>query len=184
MDIDSGELFRRYFPFVSHFVMRMGVNAHDVDDLAQEVFLIAHRKGGYVAGAASPKTWLARTALGVVSTHKRSLRRRREDAYSDVGVATAAGDASPADVTESREALARVQRALDKLDFDQRAVFVLYEFSRQSCEEIATALEVPVGTVYSRLHTARSAFLEAHRRLLLAETRPPAHERAAIGGRP
>lgn len=162
-NIDSAELFRRYYAFVTSFVRRMGVPASDVDDVIQDVFMSAHRKGGYREGAVSPKTWLARLALGVVSTFRRSRRRKRE--LIDPEVEHAAPHGSPADAAETAQALARVQKALDHLDLDRRAVFVLFELEEASCEEIAAGLEIPVGTVYSRLHAARRDFLAQHARL-------------------
>jgi RNA polymerase sigma-70 factor, ECF subfamily len=163
--LDTAALFRRYLAFVSHFVLRMGAPVSEVDDIAQEVFEIAHKKGGYLPGPMSPKTWLARIALGVVSTHRRSRARRREVIDADAGVTVRAELADPARAVEIGQALERVQRALDHLDLDQRAIFVLYELSGESCDQIAQAIGVPVGTVYSRLHTARRTFQAAHRRL-------------------
>ena len=52
------------------------------------------------------------------------------------------------------------------MDLDHRAVFVLYELEGESCEQIAQILDVPVGTVFSRLHTARKNFQKMHNRLL------------------
>ena len=66
---------------------------------------------------------------------------------------------------ETNEALVIVQRALDTLTLRQRAVFILYELERESCEAIASAMNLPVGTVYSRLHTARRKFRVAFERL-------------------
>ena len=63
------------------------------------------------------------------------------------------------------EALARVQQALDTLTPEKRAVFVLYELEGQSCDAVAKALGIPVGTVYSRLHSARREFTKAHAKL-------------------
>jgi RNA polymerase sigma-70 factor (ECF subfamily) len=77
-----------------------------------------------------------------------------------------AKQASPADVAEATEGLTRVQRALDSMDLTHRAVFVLYELEGESCEQIAEMLDVPVGTVFSRLHTARKNFQKMHTRLL------------------
>ena len=59
----------------------------------------------------------------------------------------------------------RVQSALATLDEDKRAVFVLFELEGESCESIAKGLEIPVGTVYSRLHSARKDFTKAHARI-------------------
>ncbi len=70
--------------------------------------------------------------------------------------------ATPTERVETRQALGRVQQALDTLTVEKRAVFVLYELEGQSCDAIATALGIPVGTVYSRLHSARREFSKAH----------------------
>ena len=75
------------------------------------------------------------------------------------------------DAAEVAEAMWRVQRALDGLDFDHRAVFVLYEIEGEPCDAIAAALGVPVGTVYSRLHHARQRFRDAHAELAGQEER-------------
>jgi RNA polymerase sigma-70 factor, ECF subfamily len=158
-------LFRAHAGFVAAFVLRLGVARESVDDVVQEVFLMAHRLGGHDAGAAKPTTWLAEIAIRVVSTHKRSERRRRVVADEDALDRAVAEASSPLDVTEQRDALGRVQRALDAIDVDRRAVFVLFELMGESCEDIARGLGIPVGTVHSRLHTARREFQRAHERL-------------------
>ena len=76
----------------------------------------------------------------------------------------ARGD-DPGEALELRRALERVQRALDTLDIDHRATFVLYELEGQSCEAIAASFGVPIGTVYSRLHHARKRFTGAYAEL-------------------
>jgi RNA polymerase sigma-70 factor (ECF subfamily) len=157
-------LFRAHAGFVAAFLRRIGIASADVDDLVQEVFLIAHRKGGFVAGSANPKAWLAAIARRVASTSRRSQRRRREDPDAELeGMHGPNADA--ARVLEGRAALRRVQQALDTLTLDDRATFVLFELEGLSCEEIATAFEIPIGTTYSRLHNARRRFVEAHARL-------------------
>ncbi|WP_044243247.1 RNA polymerase sigma factor [Chondromyces apiculatus] len=158
-------LFRAHAGFVAAFVARLGVPQGEVDDVVQEVFLTVHRRGGFEEGGAKPTTWLAEIALRVVSTHKRTERRRRvvpDEAALDRAIETAS---SPQEMAEHRDALARVQRALDDLDVDRRAVFVLYEMMGESCEDIARGLGIPVGTVHSRLFAARRAFQKAHERL-------------------
>ncbi len=62
--------------FVAGFLRRLGVEAPELDDAVQEVFLTAHRRGGFVAGAAQPTTWLAEIALRVASDMRRSRRAR------------------------------------------------------------------------------------------------------------
>jgi RNA polymerase sigma-70 factor (ECF subfamily) len=162
--LGADALFRAHAGFVASFLRRIGSASADVDDLVQEVFLIAHRKGGFVVGSVHPKSWLAAIAFRVASTSRRSQRRRREEADFELeDVHSPSADA--ARVLEGRAALHRVQQALDTLTLDDRATFVLYEIEGLSCDEIAAAFEIPVGTTYSRLHNARKRFIEAHARV-------------------
>src|SRR4051812_11621322 len=158
-------LFRAHAGFVAAFVLRLGVEKEAVDDVVQEVFLTAHRLGGHETGAAKPTTWLAEIALRVVSTHKRTLRRRRVVPDEAALAGAIADTSSPYELAEQRASLARVQRALDTLDVDRRAVFILFELMGEPCEEIARGLGVPVGTVHSRLFAARKAFQKAYERI-------------------
>ncbi len=160
-------LFRAHAAFVAAFVVRLGVGQEVVDDVVQDVFLMVHRLGGYEVGAAKPTTWLAEIALRVVSTHKRSLRRRRVVADEDALDRAVAPQGSPLEIVVQRAALARVQAALDTIDVDRRAVFILFELMGESCDDIARGLQIPVGTVHSRLFAARRSFQKAHDRLEL-----------------
>jgi RNA polymerase sigma-70 factor (ECF subfamily) len=157
-------LFRAHAGFVASFLRRLGCSSADVDDWVQEVFLVAHRKGGFLPGSGNPKSWLAAIAARVASTRRRSQRRRREDDDTELE-AMHSPSADAARVLEGRAALRRVQQALDALAFDDRAIFVLFELEGLSCDAIATSFEIPVGTAYSRLHNARKRFIEAHARL-------------------
>lgn len=158
--VGAADLFRAHAGFVAGFLTKMGASAVDVDDLTQEVFLVAHRRGGYEHGPARPTTWLAEIALRVLATHRRG--RRRKPSSTGIELDGIEGhDAGPDDVVEARRALSRVALCLDGLDEQHRAVFVLFELEGEPCASIAAALDVPVGTVYSRLHNARRKFLEA-----------------------
>jgi len=151
-------LFRQHAQFVASFLMRLGTPSQDVEDLLQEVFVIAHRKGGFVKGPAQPRSWLGAIATNVARTGHRSRRRRREDADSPTV------EQLTAQAPSETESLSRVRlkRALDALPLEQRAAFVLFELEGESCESIAAVWGVPVGTVYSRLHHARRRFLEVY----------------------
>jgi RNA polymerase sigma-70 factor (ECF subfamily) len=174
--IGAEALFRAHAAFVAAFLHRLGVPASEVDDLVQEVFLVAHRKGGYVPGPGRPRTWLAEIALRVASSVRRARGRRtqreRLDGVAVEGARSTARDA--AEVLEVRNSLRRVQQALETLDIEHRAAFVLYEIEGENCESIAASFGVPIGTVYSRLHHARRRFLDAYAALAEdgAELRP------------
>ena len=171
--VDAGSLYRAHAPFVARFLSRMGVAAQDLEDLVQEVFLVAHRRGGFIPGPAGPTTWLAEIALRVASQKRRATRRRPEDPDPAALAHVPARERSPADSLHSAERLARVQKLLDSLDLDHRAVFVLFEIEGQDCAAIAAGLGVPIGTVHSRLHEARRKFEKAHARLAAREERAP-----------
>jgi RNA polymerase sigma-70 factor, ECF subfamily len=162
--LDAEELFRRHAPFVAKFLVRIGGRRADVDDLVQEVFLIAHKLGGWAPGPAQPTTWLAEIAVRVASGERRRTTRREARVELDSVDATYEG-ASPLDRAAASESLGRVEQALETLSLEQRAVFVLFELEGKSSDEIAAGLGIPVGTVYSRLHKARSEFKRAYARL-------------------
>lgn len=179
--INSGELFRRHASFVANFLVRLGVERSELDDVVQDVFMIAHRRGGYLPGPARPTTWLANIALRVNANRRRSQRRSRVNA--DMGPIERAVEPS-ADATETvaaRQSLDRVQAALNTMDDDKRAIFILFELDEEPCDAIAAALEIPIGTVYSRLHTARKQFAKAHARLVNTAQSP---RRATVGAQP
>jgi RNA polymerase sigma-70 factor (ECF subfamily) len=155
-------LFRSHARFVASFVFRLGVSAEAVDDVVQEVFLTAHRRGGYEDGPAQPTTWLAEIALRVVSTHKRGLRRKRTESNEEALSAAVSRAAGPDDTAEQRETLRRVEAALGAIPIERRAVFILFEIEGESTDAIAEGLGIPAGTVHSRLHKARREFQEAY----------------------
>lgn len=176
--IGAEALFRAHAAFVAGFLHRLGTPQADVDDLVQEVFLIAHRKGGYVPGAGQPRTWLGAIALLVARSGHRSRNRRRENGDEGLALFEATGK-DPAEALELRNSIERVQRALDTLDLEHRAAFVLYEIEGEACDNIAAAFDVPIGTVYSRLHHARKRFLEAYGE---QDSAAPRARRARIAG--
>lgn len=169
--IDTEELFRSHARYVADFLARLGIPPRDIDDLVQEVFLVVHRKGGFVQEEAKPTTYLAAIAACVASTARRTQARRRLANEPGAIDSMASNQPSPHDSADTQQSLERVAKALDALDMEKRAVFVLFEINGEPCDEIARALEVPLGTVHSRLHAARAAFKKAHSRLTKGEDR-------------
>lgn len=160
--LDAEALYRAHSEFVARFLLKLGVSGQDVPDLLQEVFLVAHRRGGFVIGAAKPTTWLAEIAFRVASDRRKKTKRKPEDVDTEAISLVPSPGATPGDAAEARQALSRVQRALDALTTDKRVVFVLFELEGESCDSIAKGLGIPVGTVYSRLHAARREFSRVH----------------------
>jgi len=164
--VDAESLFRAHATFVAKFLRRRGISQCDLDDLVQEVFLLAHRKGGYIPGPARPTSWLAAIAVRVASQERRSQRLRRVRADKEAMLAAVSDTGDPAEALDFRDAFERVQRALEALAVEHRHAFLLYEVEGKPCSAIAAASGVPVGTIYSRIHHARQ-------RLIAACTSPP-----------
>jgi RNA polymerase sigma-70 factor, ECF subfamily len=157
--VDSETLFRLHAAFVASFLHRLGTRGPELDDLVQDVFMAAHRKGGYRPGAASPTTFLARLALEARWSHQRRDQRFRKAQLSETSARTMAETpAAPDHRLLVHEAAQQMQQILDQMEPGVRAVFVLFELEEQSCESIAAGLDLKLGTVYSRLHKAREVF--------------------------
>jgi RNA polymerase sigma-70 factor, ECF subfamily len=152
------ELYDVQFDFVWRSLRRLGVPAADLDDSAQEVFLTVHRRLPDFEPRAKVTTWLFKICMRAARDRRRRAHVRRER-LDGAGVDDLA-DGTP-DVSselERRQDLELFDAALDGMEFDQRAVFVLFELEAVGGQEIADALEIPLGTVYSRLRLARDAF--------------------------
>ena len=148
------EVFAEHAPFVLRSVRRLGVRESEVEDVAQEVFMIVHRKLGTWNGTSTLRTWLFGIALRVASAHRRKAHVRRE--VLDGG--TAAQPSVPPeqqDALRRKELRAQLDRALDTLDENKRAVFVLYELEGVPMTEIAEGLGCALFTAYGRLREAR-----------------------------
>jgi RNA polymerase sigma-70 factor (ECF subfamily) len=165
--LDSAELFRRYSAFVAHFLVRMGVSRADLDDLVQDVFLVAHKNGGYEPGPAKPTTYLAAIAFRAATTARRKAQTRSFVKPQDE-VVERSGDErmSPERDAEQKRQLAILDRALEALDDDKRVVFVMAELQGETAVAIAAGLGIPVDTAYSRLRAARQIFREAAKALV------------------
>ena len=160
--LSSADLFRQFAPFVASFLLRMGVSRSDLDDVMQEVFLVAHRLGGYTPGPAKPTTYLASIALRAATTHRRKHKVRSFVRPNDELVSSAAGDVqNPEGAFEAQRRVRLLQDALERLDDDKRAVFVMAEIHGETVVSIAAGLGIPVDTAYSRLRAARKMFQTA-----------------------
>jgi len=158
------ELYDAQFDFVWRSLRRLGVPAADLEDSAQEVFMTVHRRLAEFEPRAKVTTWLFKICMRAARDRRRRAHVRREllDAHDFDALADAAPDVTSE--LERRQDLELFDAALDDMEFDQRAVFVLFELEALSGQDIADALEIPLGTVYSRLRLAREAFRRRVRR--------------------
>lgn len=147
-------LFREHAAFVSAFLRRLGVVEASVDDAVQEVFLVAHTRGGYRPGPASARTWLGAITIRVAANARRSRQRRRETGDERL-LESQSTSTAPDVVVEQRQELVHVEQALNEMSELHRLVFLRFAVAGHSCDDIAQSMGVPTGTVYSRLHAAR-----------------------------
>src|SRR3954471_4479454 len=140
------EIVKRYQRRVYATAMRI-VRRHDVaDDVVQEAFLRAHQALGRFDLARPFGPWICRIAATLAVNHVRSPQAREEELPEGHGESPAPA-ASPLTGVLEDEARRELDRALESLSSDQRAVFVLRVFDELSYKEIAEALEISIGTV-------------------------------------
>ncbi len=160
-----GELMRGNYPAVYRVVFSVVRNEHDARDICQEVWLKVWNELPNFRGDSKFTTWVHPIAVRKSLDHLRK-RRRWFDRFlpfagavdDDSPHATAPEpsiDATARDEAEGNERAARLHRALDALPPKHRAILALRELQGLSYEEIAAAVEVPIGTVMSRLYHAR-----------------------------
>lgn len=176
--ISESEFLEKNAVLVYNLALRLVGNPADAEDLAQDALLRALKAWPRFRGDASPATWAYRITVNTWKNRVRSEKRRGlwktlslnlftgEDQDKEPSFRTQEPPPDAGMETAEKEAL--VQKALLELDQESRAVIVLREIERQSYEQIAEALEIPVGTVKSRLNRAR----ETLRRKLLKHAAP------------
>jgi len=160
---DFEAIFAQEFSYVWRALARLGVSEADREDLTHEVFFQVYRRLPTADLERPLRPWLFGFAFRIASTHRRLARHRFEHPCDTIE----ALDATPSaeESLERREAQALVDRALEDLGLEQRAVFVLHEIDAYKMPEIAAALSIPLNTAYSRLRLARDRFTAAVRRL-------------------
>jgi len=168
-----GELYRDHADFVWRCLRRMGLDSEDAADALHEVFLIVHRReAAFDSSKGTERGWLFGISANVVRAERRKKRPSlhadgQEPARSYVApTGDIVGEASwraadGAGIAAGEQLKAALKRAIDDLSPEHRAVFTMFEIEGADCQLIADELEVPVGTVYSRLHKARETLRSA-----------------------
>ena len=145
-----------HFDALWRFLRRLGIAEGDVDDAVQEVILVLARKLDHVEQG-SEKSFVLSTAFRVAAGMRRRVKRRREvDETPLLQLASPAPD--PEASAEKQRLTILFGRVLEQLSLELRVVFVLYELEDFTMAEIARTLELPPGTVASRLRRGREAF--------------------------
>jgi RNA polymerase sigma-70 factor (ECF subfamily) len=163
-----GVLYDRYHESVRHFVgWAVGGEAH-ADDLTHETFLALARIAGRYDGRASARPLLIGIASKLVQEHRRGTARWTEVVQSFASATAERTAPTPEKTASVTEEMRRFDEALARLSEEKRLVVLMVEGEGLSGEEVARVLEIPIGTVWTRLHYAR----EELRRAVALEEKP------------
>jgi RNA polymerase sigma-70 factor (ECF subfamily) len=165
--MDFRQVYDDNVAFVWRSLRRLGVRDANLKDGVQDVFLVVHRRLPAFEERAHVRTWLFRICMRTAKDQRRRAHVRHEVLDGESVELTAAPDQAAVDAVERREDLALFEAALERVQLDQRSVFILFELEEMTGDRIAECLQIPLGTVYSRLRLARETF----RRAVLLEAR-------------
>ena len=154
-------IFRDHGQFIWLSLQRFGVRLPDLDDLAQDVFMVVHRKVSRLDPRGPIRPWLFGFCMRVAANYRRRRRWKVEMPSSGRDHNRAAEVPLADDLLIKGEDRELAERALTTLEVDKRAIIVMFEIEELPCAEIAELMNVPVGTVYSWLHAARRQLKEA-----------------------
>ena len=155
-----GELVRRYQDRLFNTVFRLVGNAEDAQDVVQDAFLSAYQSLHNFKGDSLFFTWIYRIAINTAI----SLKRKQKSTLSIDSSGEKGGSIDPLDSSEFSqpehamqvaEEEIRIQKALDRLSPEHRTVLVMKDIEGYKYETMAEILQVPIGTIRSRLHRAR-----------------------------
>lgn len=165
-DVEAfGLLVERNQDYIYNVVYHLVGSGQDAEDIAQDVFVQAYKSIARFEGRAKFTTWL----YGIMLNSVRSFWRRRSRRPTfvlggpnedDERPDPQAGGDNPLEATMREERVRTVRRAIAGLDDDLREIVVLRDIRGLTYEELAEVLDVPDGTVKSRLHRARQALKE------------------------
>jgi RNA polymerase sigma-70 factor (ECF subfamily) len=158
-------LVRRHERPVYRLALRMLGNREEAEDVTQDALLSLHRHGHRFRRESRFSTFVYRVAANAALNRRRTLgrSRTRERLLAERqsgGLELPSSPRDPGDAAEGAEVQSRVHEALQTLPYDLRIAVVLYDIEGLPYGEIARVLEVPEGTVKSRIHRARQALRE------------------------
>lgn len=171
-----GVLVTKYERRVIRLISRLVSNPSEQEDIAQEAFIKAYRALPQFRGDSAFYTWLYRIALNTAKNHLAARSKQAipmsdlltsdEDGESFQSDSVVADNQTPESILHGRQVGETVERAIEELPADLRTAVLLREVEGLSYEEIAAAMNCPIGTVRSRIFRAREAIAQKLRPLL------------------
>lgn len=156
------KLFHTYKTLVYRVVYRLLRIQEDVDDAVQQTFIEVYKSLPGYEGKSKFTTWLYRIAVNVSIQH---LRKRRSDTISDFDPEILPSEINR-DNVEHMELHKQIETALDAIPIKKRVVVVLHDIEERTMEEIAAILNIPLGTVKSRLFHGRDEMRKKLQKIL------------------
>ncbi len=146
--------YEEHFDFVWLSLRRLGVAPALLDDAAQDVFVVVHRRLHEFEYRAELKTWLFAIALRTA----RQYHRKNQAAPADVLEQLPSAGPTPHDALAQVEALRVMDAILARMDEERRVLFIMVELEQIAVPEAAQVLGLKLNTAYSRLRLAREDF--------------------------
>ena len=156
------EAFDEELDYLFETLRRMGAGPREVEDLAQEVFVVLHRHWPTLDTTRPLRPYLFGVAFRIVCAHRR--RRAREIPYAALDAED--GAVSPEGSLQSKESVALLFAALERVPLPRRAVLVMHDLDGVPVAEVAQRLSISRFGTYARLRKARKELAAAVRRLL------------------
>jgi RNA polymerase sigma-70 factor, ECF subfamily len=150
------QLYREYFSFTWRALRALGVPRASLDDAAQELWVVVHRRLASFEGRSKAKTWLFGIAVNVARNQRRQARRHPPMDIPRSELRSPEPDAES--LREGREAWRRVESFLETLDDERREVFVSCLLEGLSASEVAELTGLGVLIVYNRVRSLRRSF--------------------------
>jgi len=149
---DFSVLYNQHVGTVRRVLARM-VNSNDLDDLVQDVFIRIYRFQDDFREESELKTWVHRICVNTVQDH---YRKKRWTGLLSFGSDSAPEPVARENFAEDLQNQNFVEKALHKLSVKERVVVVLFYLEDCTIEDISATLDLPEGTIKSRLHSART----------------------------
>jgi RNA polymerase sigma-70 factor (ECF subfamily) len=156
-----GVLYDRHHEGVRQFVARATAGGADAEDLTHEAFLTLAKIASRYDGRTSARPFLLGIAAQLVRRRRRGLMRWAQALTAFAGNTTSQRVRTPEEHASTTQDLQRFDETLARLTEEKRLVFLLVEREGLSGEEVARALDIPVNTVWTRLHHARNELRRA-----------------------
>ncbi|MBN2530019.1 MAG: sigma-70 family RNA polymerase sigma factor [Deltaproteobacteria bacterium] len=151
-------LFTEHAPFLGRVIERISGRGPHVDDILQETFIVAYKKRHkFDASKSLPRTWLYGIAVKLCLGHERG-KRRFNLFYNRFSSEITESPRRPDDLMEQESLTRTVRNAIEKMPMKQREVFVLFELEEMDGRQISELLNIPEGTVWTRLLHGRKHF--------------------------